>query len=112
MATLGEQLELPFVIIPFAANITFDFDKGAHQACLLTGNTIVTFANAREGARYMIAFQQDGVGNRLVTWPAAAHFRVGSSDATLSTGANAIDIYEGIVRNNIGYIVAYGKNFA
>lgn len=110
MTIYAEQITAPFIIVPFAATINFDFDLGMNQACLLTGNATITFANAKEGARYMVAFQQDATGNRTVTWPAAAHFRTGSGDATLSTGANAIDIYEGVVRNGVGYLWAL-KNF-
>lgn len=104
MTLYGEQVVAPFVEVPWSAALNFDFNQGMHQYCLLTGTpTTISFANVQEGAQYIIALKQDATGNRLVTWPAAAHFRAGDS-GVLSTAANAIDVFFGIMKGGIGYL--------
>jgi len=68
-------------------------DLGLANYFVLTcgaGNTTLTFSNIADGATYTFSIVQDGVGSRLITWPATVKW-AGGSGPTLSTGASKRD---------------------
>jgi hypothetical protein len=75
---------------------SFDYAAGGWQKCVLVGNvTSVAVINPPSSARVgslTLEIHQDGAGNRSIAWGAAFRFP-GGTDFTLSTAANAIDIF-------------------
>lgn len=62
------------IVVPDAANITFDGSQGsAFKTILNIGNTVLTVTNMANKAYVAIVFQQDATGGRTVTWPANVH---------------------------------------
>jgi hypothetical protein len=70
--------------------VTVDWANGNVQRLRLIGATTITFINAKPGARYLLALVQDGVGTRLVTWPAVRW--LGGSTPTLTSTPNKLDL--------------------
>lgn len=91
-----------------AATITFDLTYGVHRVTL-GGNRTFAFTLLHAAQPVFLIIKQDATGNRTATWPAEAHF-VGT-DATLSTGANKVDIYAGICDGADIYFHAVKKGF-
>lgn len=80
-----------------AGTISVDFNSGLIQTVTLTENvTDITFANNNPDSDFSssvtLRMIQDGTGGRTVTWPAAIIWPGGSSPTVTST-ANAIDLY-------------------
>lgn len=74
-----------------SSTIALNWKDGNVQYVVLGGNRTFTFANPRDGARYLIILKQDGTGSRTVTWPATVLW-TGGSAPTLTTTANKVDI--------------------
>jgi hypothetical protein len=91
---MTQRTQVPFNLLfaeSFGATVTWDFDNGPIQQVQLTGNVTFAFSNIQAGMMYILYVQQDGVGNRIATWPGNARFGVASS--VLSTAAGAIDVF-------------------
>ena len=56
----------------------------------LTANCIFTFPAAAAGKSFTLVLQQDGVGNRTITWPVGTKWPGGVAP-TLTTAASAVD---------------------
>jgi len=69
---------------------TVDWDAGNTKHYRLTGNVTFTFSNPKLGAFYFLRIQQDGSGNRFITWPTTVKFTP-DSVTSLSAGANRVD---------------------
>lgn len=87
--------------IPFSANPTFDVKGVWVQEMPLTGNTIPSLTNKRNGGTYYTFFVTDGVGG----WSIAPDVSYGtktdnSLDAVTSAVANAIYIYTIVVKSD------------
>ncbi len=79
--------------ITYAATVTPNIMTSAYQTIILTGNaTFAAFANPAPGQELMLEIQQDGTGSRTVTWNANVSWPGGTAP-TLSTAANAIDVF-------------------
>lgn len=96
---------------------SFDYTSGGWQKCVATGNiTSVAITNppatGRVGA-LTLEIHQDGTGGRTIAWGSAFRFP-GGTDFTLSTAANAIDIFSLITRDGgtVWYVFEGGKAFA
>jgi hypothetical protein len=90
----GQRQSVPTSATSVSGNVTLDFDVAEKRALTLSG--AVTFLqpqNVLNGGRYTIRVKQDGVGNRTASWN-ATYFKFGSLTGTLSTAANALDIFE------------------
>ena len=51
------------------------------------------------GYRFIVKLKQDGTGNRTATWPGTVDW-AGGTTPTLSTAANAVDIFEFLTMDN------------
>jgi hypothetical protein len=71
---------------------TIDLNNGNAQSVTLTGlNVTLTITNAQAGGRYLLELVQDGVGSRVVIWPANVRWSGGVAP-TLTTTATYRDI--------------------
>jgi hypothetical protein len=105
--TSGQRIVTPLGSIGGVGTIELDFNEGERWSYLIDQNvTIAAPENVVHGARYTVRFQQDGAGSRLATWNSV--FKFGSLSGTLSTGANAIDIFvfEGSDNGDLHCIIA------
>ena len=73
------------------ATVAVDWNNGNTQSVTLGGNRTFTFANGRDGAKYLLIVRQDGAGSRSVTWPSGVLWPGGVAP-DLTTGANSVDI--------------------
>ena len=67
------------------ATIALDWDDGNVQSVTLGGNRTFTFANPKDGGRYLIKLTQDGTGTRTITWPTII-WRGGTAPTLTTTG--------------------------
>ena len=97
--------------------ISLDFIDGNVQEITLTGNTSITIINPPSTNKYgemKIIIHQDSTGGYTVTWPMEVWWP-GSSTPTMSTAADAADVYE-LFTTNGGYyyfgraLAAYGPS--
>lgn len=95
--------------LTYAATTAIDWDRGPNKSVALTGNVTFTFANLRAGSTYSLLVLQDATGSRIATWPASAKF-VGT-DGTLSTAANATDLFVGLSDGTNIWFYAAKKGF-
>jgi hypothetical protein len=97
----------PLVVGDVTGAVTVNWNNGANQHLRFTGAVTFTFSNPIAGSFYFLRIQQDGTGNRIVTWPGAVRFPTGSV-TTLTTTANRVDCigfyYDGT--NYLGWFVA------
>lgn len=95
--------------------MTINLASGNVVSWTLTGNVSgVTINGATNGraCSFTLYAKQDGTGNRTITWPASVKWSGGAP--TLSTAANAVDIFvfESIDGGTTWYGSLVGKNFA
>lgn len=84
----GSELELTD-----AANISWDASTYAAAVTLAGNRTLDNPTNPVAGAKYTLKVTQDATGSRTLSFDTAFKF-AGGIPPTLSTGANAIDIFE------------------
>lgn len=78
------------------ATETIDLENGNVHRIVLDQNTTLTFSNPPASGTYgefRMIVVQDATGSRTITWPASLDWGGGSAP-TLSTAANAIDIFD------------------
>lgn len=96
---------------------TVDIDCAAAgvQERTLTGNVTFTFSGTVSGDACTITLilKQDATGGRTVTWPASVDWPGGTAP-TVSSAANAVDIYTFITTDNgtTWYGMASGQDFS
>lgn len=83
-----------------------DWSNGNIQKIVLTGNTTFSATNITDGTTYIFKVQQDGTGNRTGTWTSSQFKFPNSTPPTLSTGANAVDIFTFVAMDGVLYGVA------
>jgi len=83
-----------------------DWNNGNIQKVLLTGNTTFSATNITDGTTYILKVQQDAVGGRTATWTSSQFKFANSTPPTLSTGANAVDIFTFVAMDGLLYGVA------
>ncbi len=96
----GHKLDVAGAIYSrrYAAAADIDWNNGNTQSLTLTAApTTLTFANGRDGGKYVLILKQDATGSRTITWPAEARFPGGTA-LTLTTTANKTD-YVGFIYN-------------
>ncbi len=80
-----------------ATSTNFNWNNGNKQIWALgAATTTITFSNVKNGASYTAWLMQDGTGSRTVTWTTTGTGRINwasSTIPTLSTGANAMDVF-------------------
>ena len=70
---------------------TVDWTNGQKQEISLTSSPTLTFSAPSGVGNFLLRVIQDGVGSRIITWPASVKWPGGSAP-TLSTAASSIDI--------------------
>lgn len=89
MKIIGQYYSLKFTLTD-AATIALDWNNSNVQYVELAGNRTFTFANPKDGSRYIIIIKQTGGGN-TVTWPATVLWP-GGTPPTLTAGAGKVDV--------------------
>lgn len=63
------------------------------QTIYLSGATTLVFSGAQNGSRLQLMINQDAVGSRVITWPAATILKwPGGTAPTLTTTASGVDM--------------------
>lgn len=95
--------------------VTIDHSKGACFTLTLTDNvTTVTHSNitSSEANWFSLRIRQDGTGGRSFTPPASWIYPSGVSAYTPSSGANDVDLLQGITFDNgTTWMVDYAKDY-
>jgi hypothetical protein len=112
---MKDYAEEPFSLGNIAGTVDIDFEKGNFQYGTLIGNVTFTVSNPPATGKVgsmTLELNQDGTGNRTVTFPTSFKF-AGGTAPTLSVSANAKDILVFFTRNaGITYNVGtFGLNF-
>lgn len=98
--------------------VDIDMDDANTQKVRLTGNPTFTFSNPQNFQRLTLILEQDGSGNRTVTWPTTVRWLNGTGATnsttdkpTLTTTANKTDVisfyYDSDDSLWIGSVVGY-----
>ena len=85
---------------------TIDWNNGNIQKVVLTGNTTFSATNITDGTTYIFKVSQDATGNRTATWSSGIFKFANGAPPTLSTGANAVDIFTFVAMDGLLYGVA------
>ncbi len=100
------------VTLTDAANISYDLDDGCNAAVVLGGNrTLDNPSNVTVGQSGSIFIVQDGTGNRTLSFGSSFDF-AGGTAPTLSTGANAVDRIDYVVRTTTSIHCNFVANFS
>jgi len=76
------------------ANISWDLSANQVAVVTLAGNrTLDNPTNLVAGATYLLIVKQDGTGSRTLNTSASKYKWPGGTEPTLSTGANAVDLF-------------------
>lgn len=88
------------------ATITFDMgtNGGAVHKVVLAGNRTLAVSNVVAGQPFVVILNQDGNGNRTVTWWANILWPSGVAP-TLSAGANKQDVF-GFIYDGTNYLAS------
>jgi hypothetical protein len=89
-----------------ATNYTIDWNNGNIQKVVLTGSCVFSATNITDGTTYIFKVSQDNSGNRAATWSSGIFKFANSTPPTLSTGANAVDIFTFVAMDGLLYGVA------
>lgn len=77
------------------STVDLDYENGNFQYGVLADNVTFTISNPPVSGKVgslTLELQQDATGSRTVTWPASVQF-AGGTPPTLSTAANALDVF-------------------
>ena len=107
MAATGQYFSVRFALTD-GATIALDWNNGNVQSVTLGGNRTFTFANPKDGGRYVIILAQDATGSRTITWPTIKW--QGGTAPTLTTTANKKDIIT-IVYDGTDYLGGSSLNY-
>lgn len=107
LAATGQYFSTRFALTD-GATIALDWNNGNVQSVTLGGNRTFTFANPKDGGRYLIILKQDATGSRTLTWPTIKW--AGGSAPTLTTTANKYDIIS-LVYDGTNYYGVPSLNF-
>jgi hypothetical protein len=100
------------VTISDAANLAYDMDDGVNATVTLGGNrTFDNPSNITVGQSGSIFIVQDGTGSRTLSFGNAFDF-AGGTAPTLSTGANAVDRIDYVVRTTSSIHCNFVANFS
>ena len=90
------------VTVTSAANVTLNGEDGNNFQVTMGHSITFIFSNPPPvvyGYRFIVKLKQDGTGNRTATWPGTVDW-AGGTTPTLSTAANAVDIFEFLTMDN------------
>mgnify|MGYP001618355250 CR=1 FL=1 len=107
MAATGQYFSTRFALTD-GATIALDWNNGNVQSVTLAGNRTFTFANPKDGGRYLIILAQDATGSRTITWPTIKW--TGGTAPTLTTTASKKDIIA-IVYDGTDYLGSSSLNY-
>lgn len=107
MVVAGQYGSTPYALTD-GATINLDWNNSMVQTVTIAGNRTFTFANPKQGFRYIIAVKQDATGSRTITWPTITW--AGGTAPTLTTGANKTDIIT-LIYMNSAYYGEVSKNY-
>ena len=100
------------VTLTDAANIAYDMDDGNNATVTLGGNrTLDNPSNITVGQSGSIFVVQDGTGSRTLSYGSAFDF-AGGTAPTLSTGANAVDRIDFVVRTTSSIHCVFTANYS
>ena len=100
------------VTLTDAANIAYDMDDGNNATVTLGGNrTLDNPSNITVGQSGSIFIVQDGTGSRTLSYGSAFDF-AGGTAPTLSTGANAVDRIDFVVRTTSSIHCVFTANYS
>lgn len=100
------------VTLTDAANIAYDMDDGNNATVTLGGNrTLDNPSNITVGQSGSIFVVQDGTGSRTLSYGSAFDFASGTAP-TLSTGANAVDRIDYVVRTTSSIHCVFTANYS
>ena len=100
------------VTLTDATNIAYDMDDGNNAEVTLAGNrTLDNPTNITPGQSGSIFITQDGTGSRTLAYGDAYDF-AGGTAPTLSTGANAVDRIDYVVRTTTSIHCNFVANFS
>ena len=100
------------VTIQDQANLAYDMDDGVNATVTLGGNrTFDNPTNITVGQSGSIFIVQDGTGSRTLSFGSAFDF-AGGTAPTLSTGANAVDRIDYVVRTTTSIHCNFVANFS
>lgn len=89
----GVEADLLFQTLTDGATISWDVHLGAMGSVTLAGNrTFAAPTNMVAGKAYALIVKQDATGSRTITWNSVFKWP-SATPPTLSTGANAIDVF-------------------
>tara|TARA_Y100000361_G_scaffold101984_1_gene91786 strand:- start:518 stop:1330 length:813 start_codon:yes stop_codon:yes gene_type:complete len=100
------------VTLSDGANISYDMDDGNNATVTLGGNrTLDNPSNVTVGQSGSIFIVQDGTGSRTLSYGSAYDFASGTAP-TLSTGANAVDRIDYVVRTTSSIHCVFTANYS
>ena len=100
------------VTLSDGANIAYDMDDGNNATVTLGGNrTLDNPSNVTVGQSGSIFIVQDGTGSRTLSFGNAYDF-AGGTAPTLSTGANAVDRIDYVVRTTSSIHCVFTANYS
>jgi hypothetical protein len=88
----GNHKVIDWNVAADGGTVTFDLSVYKKQRVTLGGNRTLALSNVSNGDAFIIALEQDGSGNRTVTWFSGIRWANGVVP-TLSTGANKADVF-------------------
>jgi hypothetical protein len=77
---------------PDGDTITFDLNESNTHYATLGGNRTIALSNPTVGQKFILRLQQDGTGNKTVTWFNTIKWD-GATTPTLSTSGNRADLF-------------------
>lgn len=96
-----------WVTVPYASTIALDLTAGVNFKTTLTGPAVLNVTGGRPGQSFTLEVRQDGTGNRALAYAAALRFF--GVVPQLSTTANAVDKFTGIVNDDLTVTMGFGK---
>jgi len=110
--TVAGGVRSNIVTLTDAANISYDMDDGNNATVTLAGNrTLDNPSNITVGQSGSIFIVQDATGSRTLSYGSAFDF-AGGSAPVLSTGANAVDRIDYVVRTTSSIHCNFVANFS
>jgi len=85
---------------------TIDWNNGNIQKITLTANTTFSATNITDGTTYIFKVSQNASGSNTGTWTSSIFQFPNATPPTLSTGANAVDIFTFVAMDGVLYGVA------
>lgn len=89
--------------------VEINWNQGNTQVITLTGNTTLTFANAKLNSFYTLIVIQDGSGGHSLSFPATS--KAGGGELALSDAVNAVNMVTIHVQSTGVYLLSSVEDF-